>query len=137
MNQETQAIEFNIQSFYGIISGKMTDDRDWSTFRDLFIGSAILSICKKDDQGRTGITSYMLDSYIERMRSFLSRNDFYEYSVGNEIRIYGDIGCICNEYAAYADFEREKFLKQGKNFISMALDGNKWKITSMTWEDGV
>lgn len=115
----------------------MTDDRDWSTFRDPFINSAILVICRKDDLGRPGITSYKLDTYIEMLQSFLSRKDFYEYSVGNEIRICGDICCICNEYAAYTDFEREKFLKQGKNFISMALDGDKWEITNMTWEDGV
>lgn len=137
MGQETKGIELCIDSFYSLLSGETGVERDWARFRDLFVDHAILSICRRDDAGRPDVSTFTVDEYIERLRAFLAKKDFYERATGNEIHLYGDIGCVFNEYEACADREGRGFLKRGKNIVSLALNGEDWKITSMLWEDGV
>ena len=137
MNKEMDRIELCIKSFYEIISGRTGDIRDWSKFRDLFIASATLSIRRVDDKGYPQISSYGIEAYINNLQKFLATKDFFEYSTSNDIRIFGNICSICNEYEAYGDSGKQIFLKNGKNIVSMVFDGKAWKITSMLWQDGV
>lgn len=137
MIQEAESIELQVTTFYKIISGKAAEIRDWSKFKDLFFEDSNLSICKRDDNSRPAIARFTIDEYIKRLQSFLSQKDFFEASIKNDIRIYGDICMVCNEYEAFADSEKKKFLKKGKNLITMASNGTEWKFVSMLWEDDV
>ena len=130
-------IETILEMFYGIISGKTSEPRDWVKFKNLFLEKAVLSICKKDARGCIGISSFSVDEYMESLKPFLAAWDFFEYPVSNELQIFGEICCICNEYAAYGDDRREVFIKRGRNLVNMAFDGTGWKIAGMLWEDGV
>ncbi len=136
MITESDQVEGCLASFYGVISGRSGDTRDWSKFRDLFIANAALSIRRTDDQGYPQISTYRIKEYIQNLQKFLAARDFFEYSTCNDIRFFGDICSVINEYAAYTDADRQAFLKKGKNIVSLVFDGTAWKIASMLWQDG-
>jgi hypothetical protein len=127
-------IEREINSFYAIISGRKDETREWESFKSLFTGRAMLSICGKPNHT---ISSYSIEEYIARLESFLRSSDFFEYTKSNTFKITGNISMVHNVYEAYEDRRKTRFIKEGNNYVSLVRDGLSWKIQNMLWEDCV
>jgi hypothetical protein len=137
LKPEEEAVEKPVALFYGIISGKADDPRDWDKFRGLFIPNAVLSIRRTGAHGEPQISSFSIAEYIDNLKKFLGTRDFYEFTSANDTRIFRDIACVRNTYEAYSDSGKQSFLKKGTNLISLVFDGTDWKIAAMLWQDGV
>jgi len=80
-------------------------------------------------------SSYTVDEYIGRLKEFIQREDFYEFSTENDTKIIMNMCNIINEYEAYKDAEKKKPIKRGTNIINMIKEEGGWRIVSMVWED--
>lgn len=131
---DNEIIIKQITLFYSILSGARSDTRDWGKFKELFFNNATL--CSFKQFANNSQSSILcIDEYIIRINVFLKENDFYEYSTKIEVKIFGNICIVNNEYEAFADYDRSIFIKKGTNLISMLCDCGKWRIVNMLWQD--
>jgi hypothetical protein len=131
---DTSSIESVIHTFYEVISGFVSEKRNWDRMRSLFAPGASLVpssvVC-----GTSPPSAIDIEAYIQRLAGFLSQHDFFETSFTHHIEVYGNIASVISTYEArHTPNESEPF-RRGVNFIQMLNDGNRWWLTSMIWRD--
>ena len=124
-----------IENFYKIISGKIGEDRDWKSFKSLFIENAHLMSMKFNNNNECISSPRDVDSYIKGLNNFLQTSDFYEFGRSYKVEIFKDIAHVYNDYEAKISLQEKKPIKEGINFVQLAKVGGKWKIVSMLWQD--
>lgn len=124
-----------IDTFYEIISGKAGQERNWNRFKTLFFANAHLIPMKFDTNNNCITNPFDVESYIERLDTFLRTNDFYEYAINYEIKVFGKIAHVYSEYEAKASLDDDKPIKKGVNLVQLIHDGMVWKIVNMLWQD--
>jgi len=134
MKSDEKRIAERIREFYSIISGAKNVERNWNGLRALFRNDARLYI-NRPNKGIMDCSSYTVDEYIGRLKEFIQREDFYEFSTENDTKIIMNMCNIINEYEAYKDAEKKKPIKRGTNIINMIKEEGGWRIVSMVWED--
>ncbi|WP_187355556.1 hypothetical protein ['Paenibacillus yunnanensis' Narsing Rao et al. 2020] len=134
--QDHSNIQETIDEFYAIISGRKGEERDWDTFRSLFLsGNSILNPVKFNAEKEPVSKPLNVDSYIHGLKSFLLANDFYEYGLNYEISVFGHIAQVYSEYEAKRSKEDLDIIKRGINLVLLTYDGAMWRIHSMLWQD--
>ena len=139
MNEEnpmtdTSNIESVLQSFYEVISGFASEERDWDSMRSLFVPGASL-IPSSIVSGTAFPSALDIEAFVQRLDRFLSQQDFFETGFVHHIERYGNIANVISTYEArHAPTESEPY-RRGVNYIQMLSDGNRWWLTSMIWRD--
>ena len=118
-----------IDRFYEIISGIAGEERDWDEFESLFCDKASLMNSKADPHPLD------VSSYIVKLNKFLETNDFYEYGLNYDVKVYRNIVYVYSEYEAKESLDDDKLLKKGVNLVHLLRVNEEWKIVSMLWED--
>lgn len=124
-----------IDDFYGIISGKIEEERNWDSFRTLFFTNAHLMSTRVNSNNECTSIPVDIDSYIIGLDKFLRTNDFYEYGLNYEINVFSNIAHVYSEYEAKRSLEDTEPMKKGVNIVQLINDGQKWKILNMLWQD--
>jgi hypothetical protein len=124
-----------IDNFYGIISGKAEEERNWDSFRTLFFASAHLMSTRFNSNNECITIPVDIESYIIGLDKFLRTNDFYEYGLNYEINIFGNIAHVYSEYEAKKSLIDNEPMKKGVNLVQLINDGQRWKILNMLWQD--
>ena len=137
MNNDIQRIELSISNFYKIISGKKDYQRDWASFQQLFITDAKFNFIIKSMDGGFSLRSYNISQYIDVLSDSLSKKDFYEFSISNDISIYGNLSNVINKYDAFSDEEKKLHLRSGVNIVNLVFLDMEWKINSMLWQSNI
>lgn len=123
-----------IDDFYGIISGKTTEKRDWNRFKNLFYPNAHLMSMSYNSDNKCSSIPKNVDTYVSILSNLLEEVDFYEYGLNYEIEIYGNIARVYSEYEAKNNKEDKNFIKKGINLVQAINDGQSWKILNMFWD---
>lgn len=134
MNNELE-IQRLIDTFYKIISGEKGEQRDWVYFKSLFFENAQLMSMKFNNQNDCISIPVDVDSYIIGLNKFLRANDFYEYGLDYDIKVFGDIAHVYSQYEAKTSLQDCQPVKEGINLVQLAKSEGKWKIISMLWQD--
>lgn len=128
-------IKSAIDNFYGIISGKAGELRDWDKMRSLFIAGTYVVICPAGTAGDQTPKVLDVSTYLDNLGRFLENNDFYEFGLIYQTEIFGNIASVVSTYEARRSPEDNDPLKRGVNFIHLCYDNDRWLITSMIWRD--
>jgi hypothetical protein len=129
----SNGIEEVLTSFYEIISGYKSEQRDWDKFRALFYPGAVL-FPNSVTTNPTVSKGIEIDEYISSLNHFLSQNDFFEKGSITQIKIENNIASVISTYEAKRSASEQPF-KRGVNFVQFICVEGKWKITSMIWQD--
>jgi len=133
MSDENEITQ-TLSTFYEIISGPKTKNRDWEKMRSLFYPGAVLfpNAVTQNPVISQGID---IETYIQRLDRFLSQNDFYEQGEISQITVQSNLASVLSTYEARQKDGDELLLKHGANFVHMINIQGEWKITSMIWRD--
>lgn len=123
-----------LDCFYEIISGYRNQPRNWTQFITLISQDARFIIIRNSGNN-LNIEYYTVDQYIDRLKIFLSKNDFYEYGECYKIEIYNNLASAFTRYKAKRNKNDSVLIKQGINLVHFINDGHRWFISSMQWED--
>ena len=126
-------IEDVLNTFYEILSGNKSEQRDWDTFRELFYPGALL-FTNAITSNPSIVNGLDIDEYISNLDTFLSQNDFIEEGSITQFVIEANIASIISTYEAKRAMSEQPF-KHGNNFVHFIYVEGKWKITSMIWQD--
>jgi len=126
-------IEEVLTTFYEIISGNKSEQRDWDKFRALFYPGALL-YPNSVTSNPTGSKGIEIDEYISNLNHFLSQNNFFEKGSITQFIIENNIASVISTYESKRSTSEQPF-KQGVNFVHFICVEGKWKITSMIWKD--
>lgn len=126
-------IEKVLNTFYEIISGDKTEQRDWVTFRTLFYPGALL-FPNSVTTNPTITKGIKVNEYISDLERFLRQNEFFENGLITHTVIENNIASIISTYEAKRSPSEQPF-KHGVNFVHFICVEGKWKITSMIWQD--
>jgi len=93
-----------IDDFYGIISGKVEEERNWDSFRTLFFTNAHLMSTRVNSNNECTSIPVDIDSYIVGLDKFLRTNDFYEYGLNYEINVFSNIAHVYSFFYYHMPF---------------------------------
>jgi hypothetical protein len=123
-----------LDTFYGILSGRTGDARDWAKFRQLFFHDAHLTALRARAQRHSAMTD-SVHSYVARVDAFLQEHDFYEYGSSYRIEVHGDIAQVYSQYEARTSKHAAEPLRKGTNLVQLVCFDGAWEIVSMLWKD--
>lgn len=124
-----------IDTFYGNVSGKSNKERNWTLIRSLFCDNAQLVSLNKSFVQNPDVIRADIESYLIKLKFYLQADDFYEYSVENNVKIFGDVALVFNVYEAKRSLTDKAIFKKGVNMIHLLKTDDDWKILSMIWHD--
>jgi hypothetical protein len=129
------SIDKVIATLYATVSGPAGRAIDWDRERRMYHAAARLMRTGVDDDGRPWIKAMTIDDFIEDTTPFFAENDFYEYEIARHVDRFGNIAQVRSAYEARRDTADPALLKRGVNLIQLYNDGERWWITSVTWDD--
>jgi hypothetical protein len=131
--EDVKSPEAIVAACYSVISGP-AGERNWERFRSLFIPAARLSSSSVLPSGAQSILLLTVDDYVRLAGAGFSKMGFYENSIHNEVRTFGDVGQIFSSYESRRAPAEQPF-QRGINSFQMIYDGHRWWIISIAWDD--
>lgn len=125
------SIDSLIVQTYAVISGPAGKKRDWTCFRSLFADGALMMALHLPGEAPRVFTP---DDYVERSGPWLVENGFFEKETGRTIHEYGGIAQVFSSYEALRSTEDRTPFMRGINSFQLVRDGDRWKITSLVWQ---
>ena len=132
-SEDVKSPEAIVAACYNVISGP-AGERNWSRFRSLFIPAARLSSSSVLPSGAQSILLLTVDDYVRLAGAGFSKVGFFENSLHNEVRTFGDVGQIFSSYESRHAPSEQPF-QRGINSFQMIYDGHRWWIISIAWDD--
>ena len=132
MENNNASIASLIQKTYQCISGNNHTERDWQTYRTLFIPDARLTIVLKGNNTNQ-LLVYTIDDYIQNISQLLGDSSFFERDVQHRIEYQDSFAVVWSDYEARIVPQGE-IIYTGTNCFQLYFDGNQWRIISLLWE---
>jgi hypothetical protein len=130
---DVKSPEAILAACYSVISGP-PGPRNWERFRSLFSPGARLTTSSEKADGSHAIVLLTVDDYVNIAGAKIQTIGFFENSIHNEIRTYGNIGQIFSSYESRHAPAEQPF-QRGINSFQMYYDGSRWWIISILWDD--
>lgn len=125
-------IDGTIEALYASISGEKGEERDWDTFRNLFVDDARLIPTGMNEDGQTVLRSITPQQYMEQSGPWLVENGFIEQEIHRETDRFGPIAQIFSTYTS-RHTEGGEIIDRGINSIQLFHDGSRWWVVSIYW----
>lgn len=125
-------IDGTIEALYASISGEKGEERDWDTFRNLFVDDARLIPTGMNEDGQTVLRSITPQQYMEQSGPWLVENGFIEQEIHRETDRFGPIAQIFSTYTS-RNTEGGEIIDRGINSIQLFYDGSRWWVVSIYW----
>jgi hypothetical protein len=84
--------------------------------------------------GSQVVASLSVDDYVRHAGDFFARSGFYEQSIHNDLRQFGNMAQIFTSYESRTAPDEKPF-QRGINSFQMVNDGQRWWIVSIAWDD--
>ena len=112
-----------------------TDNKtpNFESIRELFIEEGLIV---NNTAGESQI--YNLESFIKPRKEILTNGtltNFREKEISSNTEIYRNIAQRISVYEKSGELNSNHFEKKGIKFIQFIKSGEKWRITSVTWDD--
>ena len=131
--EDVESIDGVIRAMYEVISGP-AGPRDWERERTLFAPGARLMPTRPGQDGPPIIDVFDLDGYIASRSPYFAGNDFYEIEVARRVDRFGNIAHAWSTYESRRALDEPPFMR-GINSIQFFHDGQRWWVTSITWDN--
>lgn len=125
-------IDGTLEALYGSISGEKGEERDWKTFRRLFVEGARLIPSGKNQQGELAHRVMTPEDYIEQSGPYLVQNGFFEEEIHRETDRFGQIAQVFSTYTS-RNTQGGPLIARGINSIQLFHDGNRWWVVTIMW----
>lgn len=129
---DLSTIDGTIEALYASISGEKGEERDWDTFRNLFVDDARLIPTGMNEDGQTVLRSITPQQYMEQSGPWLVENGFIEKEIHRETDRFGPIAQIFSTYTS-RHTEGGEIIDRGINSIQLFYDGSRWWVVSIYW----
>lgn len=127
-------IHQTINQTLAIISGDKGEARDWATFRTLFTEKAQFHILQRNPKDTTKtikIISIDVETFVANAGPNYEKNGFLETETDYVIHLFNKVAHVEQKYTA----EQNGKQFEGVNYYQLVFDGEKWRITSLTWDE--
>jgi len=131
-SHDLSTIAGTIEALYASISGEKGEERDWDTFRNLFVEDARLIPTGINQDGQTVLRSITPQQYIEQSGPWLVENGFIEKEIHRKIDRFGPIAQIFSTYTS-RNTEGGEIIDRGINSIQLFYDGSRWWVVTIYW----
>ncbi len=131
--EDVRSPENLLSACYAVISGP-AGPRDWDRFRSLFLPQARLTASHQRKDGTTSVTLLGVMDYVNLAGAGFTKSGFFENSIHNETRRYGNIVQIFSSYESRKSPSEAPFAR-GINSFQMVYDGTRWWIVSILWDE--
>jgi hypothetical protein len=121
-----------LQASYECISGPARQQRDWETFRSLFVPGARLMPVVSVGPEAPRVRVLSPEDYIKRVEPIFAVEDFWERESGREVEQFGRVAHVLSHYVSLRSPDGESFEK-GTNSIQLFWDDARWWIVSIMW----
>jgi hypothetical protein len=115
-----------------LISGPAGQERDWKTFRSLFVLGARLMPVVSTAGEAPQVRVLSPEEYIRRVESIFAVEDFWERESSREVEQFGRVAHVLSSYVSLRRPDGEPFDK-GTNSIQLFWDDARWWIVSIMW----
>ena len=123
-----------IEALYASISGEKGEERDWETFRALFVDDAKLIPTGRSPQGELGHRFMTPEQYIENSGPWLVNNGFIEAEINRETDRFGHIAQVFSTYTSQ-NTAGGPLIARGINSIQLFNDGERWWVVNIYWSN--
>jgi hypothetical protein len=123
-----------MNSLYASISGGNGQNRDWTTFRSLFMKDAKIVLMNKNDTTNEMETkSLSVEEYIKSLETDFSiaLYSYWAKEVSVKTQDFGNITQILSEFAVRENKDYKAVYLYGLNSIQLRFDGKRFWILSM------
>lgn len=143
---DVASVDSILAALYDVISGPAGKKRDWDRFRSLFApGARLIPTFARRPPGTApdapltgkeeyGARAFTPEEYMERSRSILEGQGFFEREVARRTEQFGHIAHAFSTYEARHKAEDAKPFLRGVNSIQLVNDGKRWWIVTVFWE---
>lgn len=132
--EDVETIDGVIRALYEVLSGP-AGPRDWERERTLFApGARLMPTRPGQDGGPPIIDVFDIDGYIASRSPYFAANDFYEVEVARRVDQFGNIAHAWSTYESRRTLDEPPFMR-GINSIQLFHDGQRWWVTSITWDN--
>jgi hypothetical protein len=114
-----------------VISGP-AGDRDWNSFRSLFVPEARLTSATRKDGGPIRLLD--VEGYVRGAGGYFKTHAFYESAITNRVQKFGNIAQVFSSYESRSA-PNEKPFARGVNSIQLFDDGSRWWVLSILWDE--
>lgn len=129
---DVSSIDGIIRAFYETIRGPKGQPRQWSRDRTLYIPDIrFVAMSEQGGKIRVGIMSH--SQYVNATNDNFVSNGFDEREINRVTRRFGNIAHVFSTYEFTNDDKTDK--GRGLNSIQLYWDGNRWWISSASWDD--
>jgi hypothetical protein len=131
---DVASVDAIIAALYDVISGPAGQARDWDRFRSLFVPGARLI----PTGGPTGQPARAVvltpDEYVQRSRTTLERDGFFEREIGRTTESFGRITHVFSAYDSKRTLADATPFARGINSIQLLDDGTRWWVVTVYWD---
>ena len=123
-----------VSALYSVISGPKGEKRNWNRFRSLFTKNGSLNGVAMNREGKPSMFSLTLDEYIANFERLTAQTGFWEEQDGEpKIRRSEYTVHVESNYVSRYE-EKGPVVQKGINYIQLTSNGQRWFITSISWE---
>jgi len=123
-----------LDELYASISGP-AGPRDLARELALFHPTGRLMRTGVDGQGRPWLRVMPPEEYHADTAKFFAAADFYEIEIARRVERFGNIAWVRSVYEARRHPDDEEVLFRGVNSLQLYLDGERWWILTVLWDN--
>lgn len=130
--QDVASIDAIIKALYEVISGPVSQARDWNRLRSLFVPDAKMMPVGLRADGGAGMRLLRVNDYVALSGPMLVERGFRETELARRTEQFGHIAHVFSTYEGKVEGGASPM--RGINSIQLMHDGQRWWIVSLMWE---
>lgn len=124
------SIEGIVKEVLHIISGTEGKQRDWESFRNLFLPTADFTILNHDDSFPQPVETVSLEEFISSIQDDYYEQGYLEYAIGKVVNEYNGIAQVFQSFYA-KDSENQE--TRGITSYQLVYFSDRWWIANLVW----
>jgi len=135
---DVQSVEAITDKMLEMISGDIGEERDWETYRQLFLPTAQKISIRKSKNGQSSARSMNIEEFVRNVGPLYARDGFEEYKIGLTVHEFNGIATAFQSY--YCKNLTGTYEARGVNTYQLVYVDDRWWIASTLFaaeSDGV
>lgn len=140
---ETQQVDPNtvekvddiLTKFYNSLSGNQGEERDWKTFRSLFLSDArLIPSGKANQEGIFRVHAVSVEDFIVSSKEWFAENGFYHTEIFRKIDTYSHLTHVISTFESRYSPEEDAF-SRGIYSFQLFHNEEEFKIVNVYWAE--
>jgi len=125
---DVKTVEGITDKMLEMISGEIDEERDWETYRMLFLPTAQKISIRKSKDGKTRVRSSNIEEFVRNVGPLYARDGFEEYKIGLTVHEFNGIATAFQSY--YCKNLIGTYEARGVNTYQLVYMDDRWWIAS-------